>query len=196
MVAADCTGHGVSGALMSMLGMSLLNQIVNGHGITQPSLILDQLHSAVVDALKQSENNSREGMDIAICRFDAQRKTVQYSGANRPLWIIRNGELIISPADKMPVGDFQLDTRTPFTNHIIPLQSGDRIFMFTDGFADQFGGMLGKKLMTKKIKEFLVQFSAIPMNQLGEKLQSYFNNWKGDQEQVDDVLFLGLKTAD
>jgi len=190
---ADCTGHGVSGALMSMLGMSLLNQLVNGKGISEPSILLDNLHLAVVGALNQTENDSNEGMDIAICCFDEHTNTFYYSGANRPLWLIRKGELMIWQPDKMPIGGVQIQSRPAFTSHAIELQKGDRIYLFTDGFADQFGGEFGKKLMTKNLKEKLISTSGVSMTKQGEELQDFFNAWKGNQEQVDDVLIMGLE---
>src|SRR5688572_6391929 len=137
---ADCTGHGVSGALMSMLGISLLNQLVNGKQITDPALLLDHLHTAVVGALNQTVNDSNEGMDIVMCCFDEQTNTLHYAGANRPLWLLRGGEVMSWPGDKMPIGGIQIQSRPPFTSHAINLQKGDRVYMFTDGYADQFGG--------------------------------------------------------
>lgn len=192
---ADCTGHGVSGALMSMLGMSLLNQLVNGKGITDPGILLDNLHQAVVGALNQTENDSNEGMDIAICCLDEQTNKFYFSGANRPLWLLRNGELLIWQADKMPVGGNQIESRPLFISHEIDLQKGDRIYMFTDGYADQFGGESGKKLMTKNLKEKLISTSDATMTRQGELLQDYFYEWKGNQEQVDDVLMMGLEVG-
>ena len=190
---ADCTGHGVSGALMSMLGMSLLNQLVNGKGILDPGVLLDHLHAAVVGALNQTENDSNEGMDIAICCFDESKNTLDYAGANRPLWLIRKGELLTWQADKMPIGGVQIESRPPFTQQKIELQKGDRLYMFTDGFADQFGGENGKKLMTKNLKDMLLNSAGIEMKLQGDRLQEYFNKWKGKQEQVDDVLMMGLE---
>ncbi len=190
---ADCTGHGVSGALMSMLGMSLLNQLVNGKGISEPESLLDHLHQAVVGALNQNDNDSNEGMDIAICCFDEQLNKFYFSGANRPLWLIRNGELITWQPDKMPIGGIQIESRPPFTGHEIDLVKGDRIYLFTDGFADQFGGENGRKLMTKNLREKLLSSSSSPMMEQGKILHDFFHQWKGTQEQVDDVLMMGLE---
>ncbi|MDQ3051181.1 MAG: response regulator [Bacteroidota bacterium] len=190
---ADCTGHGVSGALMSMLGMSLLNQLVNGKGISEPAHLLDHLHQAVVGALNQTENDSNEGMDIAICCFDEQLNKFYFSGANRPLWLIRNGELLSWQADKMPIGGIQIQSRPPFSSHEIDLMKGDRIYLFTDGFADQFGGEYGRKLMTKNLREKLLSSSTASMTEQKKILHEFFHEWKGKQEQVDDVLMMGLE---
>jgi len=190
---ADCTGHGVSGALMSMLGMSLLNQLVNGKQITVPGTLLDLLHEAVVGALNQAENHTNEGMDIAICCFEEKSNTLHYAGANRPLWLMRNGELIIYLADKLPIGGIQIHSRPNFSTHSINLQKGDRIYLFTDGYADQFGGELGKKLMTKKLKELIADPENHAMKVQGEILHNFFHEWKGNFEQVDDVLMMGIE---
>ncbi|HMT28291.1 MAG TPA: response regulator [Bacteroidia bacterium] len=190
---ADCTGHGVSGALMSMLGMSLLNQLVNGKKITDPAILLDLLHVAVVEALNQKENDSNEGMDIAICCFDEQSNSFHYAGANRPLWLIRKGELITYPADKMPIGGVQIQNRPSFTNHTLQLHPGDRIYLSTDGYADQFGGEFGKKMMTKNLKELLSNSSDTTMHDQGIMLHDFFEKWKGNHEQVDDVLMMGIE---
>lgn len=193
VVCADCTGHGVSGALMSMLGMSLLNQIVEANGILEPDAILNRLHRSVIEALRQRESESNEGMDIAVCVFDETKKKLRYSGANRPLWLVRNRELITLHPDKMPVGGLQFADRPPFTMHELELIPGDRIFLFTDGYADQFGGLHGKKLMTKNLKDLLIAHAEQPVEIQSRMLHDHFYSWKGDQEQVDDVLLMGIR---
>ncbi len=192
IVAADCTGHGVSGALMSMLGISLLNQIISTDGITEPARILDHLHEAVIDALNQTENDSNEGMDICICKFDKTNHTMEFSGANRPMWIVRGNEILVFHPDKVPVGGLQMFERQNFTCQQIALQPGDRIYMFTDGYADQFGGEKGKKLMTRNLKEMLLHSSKMTMKEQSDYLKSQFQYWKGNCEQVDDVLMIGI----
>ena len=178
---------------MSMLGMSLLNQLVNGKQITDPALLLDHLHTAVVGALNQTVNDSNEGMDIVMCCYDEQTNTIHYAGANRPLWLLRKGEILSWQADKMPIGGIQIQSRPPFTSHSINLQQGDRVYMFTDGYADQFGGDFGKKLMTKNLKDKLISTAGADMKEQGQILHDYFHQWKGNQEQVDDVLMMGLE---
>jgi CheY-like chemotaxis protein len=192
VVAADCTGHGVAGALMSMLGISLLNQIVNEKGITSPSLISDQLHSSVVAALKQTENDSHHSMDIAICLVNLKKNEVQYAGANRPLWIVRNNEIETIRPDKIPIGGLYAERGPSFLN-AVQLNSNDTFYIFTDGYADQFGGNEGKKLMTKKFKEILLSVQDMNMNEQEIYLRDYFESWKGENEQVDDVLVIGIR---
>lgn len=195
IVAADCTGHGVSGALMSMLGMSLLNQIVNVENITRPDLILNRLHQDVVIALNQQENDSREGMDIAVCTFDEKNISLSFAGANRPCWIIRQGELMMISGDKMPVGGFSTEKRDDFTLKQESLRPGDRLVLLTDGYADQFGGELGKKFMTRRLRELVLVTSSMGLPDQRSALVRNFYDWKGDQEQLDDVLILGLQIS-
>ncbi len=199
IVAADCTGHGVAGALMSMIGIALLNQIVNEKGITTPSLILDQLHSSIIAVLKQTENDSHHAMDIAVCSFDISETTsvvrpgkLQFAGANRPLWIIRNKELDSIKPDKIPIGGLYGDRNNSFLN-TIELTAHDTIYLFTDGYADQFGGEHGKKLMTKTFKEILLSIQPLAMEEQKAQLKSYLEKWQGTNEQVDDVLVIGIR---
>lgn len=193
VVAADCTGHGVSGALMSMLGMSLLNQIVNVENITRPDLILNRLHQDVVIALNQQENDSREGMDIVVCSFEDNDSVMYFAGANRPCWIIREGKLIVLSGDKRSVGGYSNEYREDFSLVRETLQPADRLFLFTDGYADQFGGELGKKFMTRRLKDLVTESSSVPLPDQRSALVRTFHHWKGDQEQLDDVLILGLQ---
>jgi serine phosphatase RsbU (regulator of sigma subunit) len=193
LAAADCTGHGVTGAFMSMIGSSVLNQIINERGITQPSSILNYLNSGITEALRQRENDVNDGMDIALCTFDLKTQYVQYAGANRPLWIFRNQELMEIKPDKMAIGGFRIINDASFTNHEFKLQSGDSIYLFTDGFADQFGGPDGKKLLTKRLREILISIQNLSMREQEKKLLEFFNEWKGDSIQVDDVLMIGVR---
>ncbi len=195
LAAADCTGHGVTGAFMSMIGSSVLNQIINERGITQPSLILNNLNSGITEALKQKDNDVTDGMDIALCTFDLKTQNLQYAGANRPLWIFRNGELLEIKPDKMAIGGFQIRLDATFTNHEMRLQQGDTIYLFTDGFADQFGGPAGKKLLSKRLREILSSIQNLPMREQEKKLSEIFNEWKGNATQVDDVLIIGVRIS-
>ncbi len=190
---ADCTGHGVAGALMSMLGVSLLNQIVNEQNEITPSKILDKLHEAVSKSLQQSQNNSNQGMDIAICCFDVVNKHLQYAGANRPLVYISNGQLIVIAADKSPIGGTQIERTNGFTNHQLPFNTFENIYLFTDGYADQFGGEYSKKIMTKKLKEILLEIKDMEMAEQKKFLNNFFVAWMKHNEQVDDVLVAGLR---
>jgi serine phosphatase RsbU (regulator of sigma subunit) len=193
IAAADCTGHGVAGAFMSMIGSSLLNQIINEKNITAPALILEELNQGIINALKQKESESNDGMDISICAFDLTEKTVQFAGANRPLWLIRNGELATYKPNKFPIGGLQVLHEESFTEQTIALQKGDTLYLFSDGFADQFGGENGKKLMTKKFKDALVTIQHLSMPEQNIFLTNLFEKWKGNNEQVDDVLVIGIR---
>jgi len=193
IAAADCTGHGVAGAIMSMIGSSLMNQIINEKGISDPAEILNQLNSGIIEALKQNENSSHDGMDVSLCAFDQQQSEVIFSGANRPLWLVRNGNLETFKSDKFPIGGLQIDHSESFTSQNIKLLKNDTIYIFSDGYADQFGGMLGKKLMTKKFKEILLSINDKPMPEQGIYLQQFIKDWMGDVEQVDDIMVIGIK---
>jgi serine phosphatase RsbU (regulator of sigma subunit) len=193
IVCADCTGHGVAGALMSMMGMSLLNQIVNEKGIVSPSHILNLLDEALAASMKKSGGNTHIGIDAAILVFDKSGTAAQYAGANRPLWLIRNSEFIITDPDKSPIGGLHERDQENFTNHEISIRKNDTLYIFTDGFADQFGGDHGKKLMRKRFRETLLLNQQLSMEQQGIKLTDYFESWKGEHEQVDDVLVMGIK---
>ncbi|HQV00592.1 MAG TPA: SpoIIE family protein phosphatase, partial [Bacteroidia bacterium] len=193
IAAADCTGHGVAGAFMSMVGSSLLNQIINEKNITTPALILDELNEGIIESLKQRDSVSNDGMDIAICAFDNDFKTVSYAGANRPLWLIRQGQLYVTIPNKFPIGGMQVLHDEKFTNHTISLQPGDTLYIFSDGYADQFGETTGKKLMTKKFKEVLLHQQDQSMAQQKENLRQTLLSWQGNTEQVDDILVIGIR---
>lgn len=192
LVAADCTGHGVSGALMSMLGVSLLSRVVNEKQITEPGAILNALHLAVIAALKQQENETHDGMDILLCRFTKDFTELTFAGANRPLWLVRNGILEEFKTDKMPIGGLQIE-HISFTTLTLSLEKNDMLYLSTDGYADQFGGEAGKKLMTKRFKEVLTEISGKSLNDQKEHLYKVHNDWKGEQEQVDDILVIGVR---
>jgi serine phosphatase RsbU (regulator of sigma subunit) len=193
IIAADCTGHGVPGAFMSMLGVSMLNEIVNEKHIIMPDQILENLREGVIKSLKQvvDEDTVKDGMDIAIITIDFSQNTLWYSGANNPLYLVRGGELTHYRADKMPVAIHY--RMTPFTLHKIDIQKGDAFYIFSDGYADQFGGPNQKKFMTAKLKETLVEISSKPMLEQGERLNQLFEEWRGDNPQVDDVTLIGVR---
>jgi serine phosphatase RsbU (regulator of sigma subunit) len=193
LIAGDCTGHGVSGAFMSMIGSSLLNQIINEKGVDEPALILTMLNRLVIEALKQGENESNDGMDISICSFDLAKNELQYAGANRPLWLLRNNTIEVFRPDKFPIGGLQAAKDRSFTNQTIQLTKNDTLYIFTDGYADQFGGQNGKKLMTAKFKEMLLAIQYKGMREQENYLRIYFENWKQENEQVDDVLVIGVR---
>ncbi len=138
-------------------------------------------------------NEVSDGMDIAICSFDLNKKSLEYAGANRPLYMVRNGEITEIKPDKLAIGGFRLNIEAVFTNHQFKLQEGDLIYIFSDGFADQFGGEHGKKLLSKRLREKLISMREKPMSEQQKLLAQYFDEWKGNFEQVDDVLLIGIR---
>ncbi|MBL4710612.1 MAG: SpoIIE family protein phosphatase [Flavobacteriales bacterium] len=194
IASVDCTGHGVPGAFMSMIGTILLDDIVEKKGIYEPDLILSELHQDVVKALKQDtrEKASRDGMDIALCVLNEELSELSFAGAFRPLVHIRNGELKRIKSDSAPIGGFS-SKRPTFTKHEIKLEKGDAIYIYSDGYADQFGGEKNKKYMTRKFRQLLQSISDLTMNEQVDLLEKEFNEWKGENEQVDDILVMGFR---
>lgn len=208
MAVADCTGHGVPGAFMSMIGTNLFNQIINEKGITQPSIILDELDTGIERALKQDESENHDGMDIVIVCLDFENNEFEMAGANRPLWIVREhideqligtgseiyGEYmeIIRP-DKHPIGGFDVSTRAKFSNRKFQFSKGDMLYLCTDGYSDQFGGPMGKKLLSKRLRDKLIQVHKLDVADQQRELDQYFEQWRGELEQVDDVLLVGIR---
>jgi len=191
---ADCTGHGVPGAFMSMVGAGKLNDSVSQ--TTETSAILSLLNKGIKTALKQTdgEKSTRDGMDIALCSVDIENRLVKYAGANRPLWIIRKGQTDVEEikATKTAIGGLTADTQH-FDTHELKLQQGDTFYICTDGYADQFGGQTGKKLMTKKFKEILLEIQSKPMKEQEQYLDNFIEKWKAGTEQVDDILVIGIR---
>ena len=204
--AADCTGHGVPGAFMSMLGIAFLNEIVNRYAEQQtvndiqPNEILTELRAKIKASLHQTgkEGESKDGMDISLCIYDSSQNILEYAGANSPLWIVRRNNdepasLLEFKADKMPIGIY-LNEQDEFTKHTIQLQKGDTAYLFSDGFEDQFGGEKGRKFLSKNFKQLLLDINSFPMDQQKKLLEQRLNSWMGDRhEQVDDILVLGLR---
>jgi ligand-binding sensor domain-containing protein/serine phosphatase RsbU (regulator of sigma subunit) len=194
----DCTGHGVPGAFMSMIGHNLLNQIVSEKGLYNPGLILEELHKGVQAALKQgrdgADTNTNDGMDVSILSLNTDTKECLWAGAFRSLVIVNDeGELEKLDGDKYPVGGAQLDSVRLFTTHFRQLQKNDCLYMFTDGYADQFGGSKGKKFMVRQFHDNLKSVHQYSINEQKRELENQFNDWKGNFEQVDDVLVIGIK---
>ncbi len=194
LACADCTGHGVPGALMSMVGINTLQQLCVERKILSPGLILKYLNAEIKNSLKQNtdESKQRDGMDIVLIHLDPTMRKLTFAGANRPLYIIRNREVTEYKATKHAIGGFTKYDQN-FEETKIELEGGDFICLSTDGYADQFGGPNGKKLMTKKLKELLSEVSFFGANEQKTKLEEAFNNWKGDHAQIDDVCIIGLK---
>jgi len=193
VIAADCTGHGVPGAFMSMLGVSFLNEIVNNKNIHKPDQILNTLRDNIVSALKQegAENGVKDGMDITVCAMDYSTGVLEWAGANNPLFIVQDGVLNHVKADKMPVAIHEV--MEPFTLHTFKLNKGDTFYTFSDGFVDQFGGSNQKKFLSKNFKDVIMTLQDKTMFEQGVKLDEVFEEWKKDVEQVDDVTVIGLR---
>ncbi|MBA3970946.1 MAG: tetratricopeptide repeat protein, partial [Bacteroidetes bacterium] len=193
--AVDCTGHGVPGAFMSIVGYNLLNQAVNESGISQPDLILNAVNKNITKTLRQSEEDSvvKDGMDIGLCSINKERTKLEYAGAYNSLWMVRNKALIEYKADKHPIGLFVEENLRQFTNNKIDLIKGDVIYIYTDGFVDQFGGEKGKKFKYKQLQQLLLQISDKPMEEQKAILDSTIEKWKGNLEQVDDILIIGVR---
>jgi serine phosphatase RsbU (regulator of sigma subunit) len=194
IAAVDCTGHGVPGAFMSMAGSSLLNEIVNEKNITSPTQILNHLRERLMQTLQQTgaDGESKDGMDIALCVFDGN--TLEFAGANNPLYLIRNKELQEFKSDKQPIG-VHAGAEKPFTSAKIELQKGDTIYIFSDGYVDQFGGPNGKKFMSKRFKDLLLSISGLTLSEQKNALDKAIEEWKGAGQQVDDILVIGLRNS-
>lgn len=193
--AADCTGHGVPGAMVSVICNNALNRSVREFGLVEPGQILDKAKMLVLDEFKDNSSTEqttiKDGMDIALCKLNKNTGKLSFAGAHNPLWIIRNGELIEIKANKQPVGEFE--NALPFKNHEIQTQKEDMIYIFSDGYADQFGGGKGKKFKSSSLKKLLLDIHLLSVEKQKEKLQETFHSWKGDYEQLDDVCFIGLR---
>ncbi|MBK6951807.1 MAG: tetratricopeptide repeat protein [Crocinitomicaceae bacterium] len=189
--AADCTGHGVPGAMVSVVCNNSLNRSVREYGLTDPGKILDKTREIVVQEFEKSDEDVKDGMDISLCSLSLDAKTLSWAGANNPLWIIRNSELIEFKPDKQPIG--KIENPKSFATQTIQLQKGDSIYIFTDGLQDQFGGEKGKKFKASKLKEILLSMQQQPLPNQKETLKEAFINWKGRLEQVDDVCVIGVR---
>jgi serine phosphatase RsbU (regulator of sigma subunit) len=189
--AADCTGHGVPGAMVSVVCNNALNRSVREFGLLRPDTILEKTRELVIEQFERSEDDVKDGMDIALCAFDPATLRLQYSGANNNVYIIRKEGLIELKADKQPVGKHT--ENKPFTFNEFQLEQGDCIYVLSDGYADQFGGADGKKFKTAKLKELLIRISAQSMEEQEKELENTFVSWKGKLEQVDDVLVIGIR---
>ncbi len=191
--AVDCTGHGVPGAFMSLIGANALNQIINERE-DKPANILDKLNKLSSEALNKSEEgiSVRDGMDLALCAISKDLKQLEYAGANNPLYIVRDGEIMVTKADKFAIASFE-DGTEHYTNHEFELQKGDLVYVFSDGYADQFGGVKGKKFMYRQFRELLVSIKDEPMSKQKEMLDQEIETWKGSFEQVDDILIIGVR---
>ncbi len=191
--AADCTGHGVPGAMVSVVCHNALNRALKEFQLTDPGQILDKVRELVEETFEQSEQDVKDGMDIALCILDTESRTIMYSGANNPLWIIRSGahEVEQFKADKQPIGKFA--DAHPFTSHQVSLNPGDIVYVFSDGYADQFGGPRGKKFKYKAFRDLLLENKDKPMEEQRAIIDQQFEEWRGELEQIDDVCVIGVR---
>ena len=194
IAAGDCTGHGVPGALMSILGISFLNEIMQSDINLNANRILNLMREKIMQALHQTgnSNDAQDSIDIGLCIIDYSTGKLQYSGANRPLIMIRKGELTEFKPDKMTLGVAPVKEAS-FTNNCIETQPGDLFYLFSDGFSDQFGEITDKKFKYKHFKRIIHSFEVLPMAQQKQHLENAFNEWKGKAQQVDDVLVIGFQ---
>jgi serine phosphatase RsbU (regulator of sigma subunit) len=195
IIVADCTGHGVPGALMSMMGNNLLNEIITGRMLTEPADILAELHVGVRSLLKQdtNENSSQDGMDISICTIDKQSRLLEFSGANHNLFFFRERTLNLIKGNRKSVGGYQREAERVFTNYQLRYQPGDTLYMFTDGYADQFGGRKHKRMHTRSLVRLLHSSLSFSMAEQEVMLYEWLEKWKGPLKQTDDVLLVGMR---
>ena len=194
IAAGDCTGHGVPGALMSILGISFLNEILQSDMHLKANRLLNLMREKVMKALHQTGSGleTKDSIDIGLCIIDCMTGKMQFSGANRPLIMIRNGEFYEYKGDKMTIGIAPL-RETPFQYKLIETMPGDTFYLFSDGFPDQFGEITDKKFKYKQFKMILESVQGLPMSEQRDQLEKTFNEWKGDLQQIDDVLVFGFQ---
>ncbi len=194
IAAMDCTGHGVPGALMSMIGFNFLNDIEQ-KGIFQPNEILNTLHLSVRRFLKQDETANKDGMDAALCLIDPQERVLEFAGANRPLVYIQEGKMHVIKGDRSAVGGADTDRNHRFTKHTVPLDKETWVYLFSDGYQDQFGGEQRRKFMSKKLREELLDIHLLPFAQQKQHLDQTLQQWMGNTAQIDDILVMGFKVG-
>jgi PAS domain S-box-containing protein len=195
IAAVDCTGHGVPGALLSLIGYFLLNDIVRSRKVTDPGKILDLLDEGVTQTLRQDQDDSatKDGMDIALCRINTETNEVEYAGAHRPLYFMKGGVMEEIKGNKFPIGGGIFKNQTNFTNTKVKVKAGDSIYFSSDGFPDQFGGPEGRKFGPKKVREIVELVHKKPMKDALEVFDTEWEGWKGEHKQTDDVLLIGIK---
>ncbi len=192
--AVDCTGHGVPGAFMSLVAHNSLNQAVKDLGTASPPRILKELDRLAFKALHKdrTEGSIRDGMDMALCSLDPTTRMLEYAGANCPMYILRHGEIMVHAPNKNTIGSFNMDG-VEITGHQVQLEEGDMVYLFTDGYADQFGGPKGKKFLYRRFRELLVEIGPLPLETQHDKLKHAFRSWRQGHEQVDDILVMGVR---
>jgi ligand-binding sensor domain-containing protein/serine phosphatase RsbU (regulator of sigma subunit) len=194
LAAVDCTGHGVPGAFMSIIGHNSLNKVVREYGIIRPGAILDQMNIEVVKALMQrKEETINDGMDLALIAFNRKEFTLEYAGAYNPLYLVRDGEVITYKGDRFPIGMSSIEAKKTFVNQQVDIKSGDMIYVCSDGYADQFGTAEAKKYKSGNVKKLLAEIWNLPVAEQRNKLEKEILDWKGDLPQVDDIMFIGTR---
>jgi serine phosphatase RsbU (regulator of sigma subunit) len=197
IAAVDCTGHGVPGAFMSIIGHNSLNKVVGEFGLTRPSAILDQLNAEVNKAILQSqEKNINDGMDLTLISYHKSTRKVELAGAYNPLYQVRNGEVIVHKTDRFPIGMHTFEQKKGFTNFDIDIQPGDMLYMASDGYADQFGWADSKKFKTVNLKRMLSEIYTLPVAEQKIRLEKEILDWKGELSQVDDIMLIGIRIPD
>ena len=191
---ADCTGHGVPGAFMSIMGLTFLSEIIHHGSFSSASSVLNHMREKVMKAMQQTgdDEEQKDGIDIALCIINSETNKLNYAGAFNPIYIVKKNRLLEIQGDKMPIG-IAADEENPFTDHYCDLDEGDLVYFFTDGFVDQFGGPNGKKFKYQPFRSLILTLSSLPIHKQKEKLIEIFNAWKGNLPQLDDVLMLGLR---
>ena len=193
--AVDCTGHGVPGALISLIGYFLLNDIVKGRKVSDPGEILDQLDRSVTKTLRQdsSDSKTKDGMDIALCKIDLKSNKVSYAGAHRSLYVMDAGELVEIKGNKFPIGGGVYKNQTRFTSTTVDVKKGDAIYFCSDGFPDQFGGPDNRKFGPRRLREAIVNHNGQSMDKIQDLIGGEWLDWKGEHKQTDDVLLIGVR---
>ena len=192
--AADCTGHGVPGAMVSVMCNNALNRSVREYGLTNPAKILDKSREIIIQELHSNESKMSDGMDISLCVLNKKTLEMKWAGANNPLWILKpnnDDKVFETKPDKQPIGNFY--EMTPFKEHTLQLEKGDEIVIFSDGYQDQFGGKKGKKMKPSRMRKIMLEVKDLPLDKQNKKLLKYFNDWKSTEEQVDDVCVIGVR---
>jgi serine phosphatase RsbU (regulator of sigma subunit)/streptogramin lyase len=194
IAACDCTGHGVPGAFMSIIGHNSLNKVVREYGITRPGAVLDQLNAEVIKALMhRHEETINDGMDMALIAFDRKKFTLEFAGAYNPLYLVRKGEIFTYKGDRFPIGMSSQSSKKSFNNQSVEIQPGDMLYMSSDGYADQFGSADSKKYKSGNVKKLLTGIWNLPVNEQRDRLYKEITDWKGNLPQIDDIMFIGTK---
>ncbi|QCK14395.1 PAS domain S-box protein [Mangrovivirga cuniculi] len=195
IAAVDCTGHGVPGALLSLIGYFLLNDIVRSRKVTEPGKILDLLDEGVTSTLRQDSDDSKtkDGMDIALCKINLKDQTLEYAGAHRPLYMVKDGEMMEVKGNKFPIGGGLFKNQTEFTNTVIEFKEGDSAYFCSDGFPDQFGGPQNRKFGPKRTRQLIMDHHTKSMKDVYGIFKNTWEDWKSDEKQTDDVLMIGIK---